>query len=169
MKKSTKKALTSIVIILIFGMSSIAFVMSGLGGQQQQQFKPLESNVVDKKIDTNTENVYLQNHYTFLRFYYTEKNALFEYTATLPDTMTLPSGQAQLIVNRLEGNETKAEVVNINGNYEVTDISETGLFDALCQNIMYTPTECLLKNLEQPNETENTIQNASDVTTSSSL
>ncbi len=150
MKKSTKKLLMALAIILIFGMSSIAFVATGLfGPTPQEQVKPLDGYVIDKAIDTNTESVYIQNQYTFLKFYYKNKDTLYIYVEQLPDIMSLPGGQIQLVVSRLEGDETRAEITNLNGNYEVTDLTPQGIFDALCERVLYTPTDCLLANTTQ--------------------
>lgn len=150
MKKSTKKTLMALGIIFVFGLSTIAFVFLGFGGSpsaSNQQFKPLDSYIIDEPIGPNIENVYIQSQYTFLRFYYKDKDALYEYAAQLPDIMALPNGQVQLIVNRLEANETKAEILNLGGNIEITDLTSNGIFDALCQNLLYTPTDCLLLNI----------------------
>ncbi len=148
MKKSTKKPLMALAIILIFGLSSIAFIATGIFGQQpQEQFKPLEGNVVDDPIDPATENTYIQGQFTFLRFRYKDKDAMYSYVEQLPDIMATPGGEKQLVVNRLAANETQAEIINLNGNYEVTNITQQGLFDALCEHVLYTPTDCLLANM----------------------
>ncbi len=147
MKKSTKKTLMALAIILIFGISTIAFVATGIfngAGNQQSQITPLEGYVIDGTINPNTEQAYIQGQFTFLRFYYKEKDALYDYVSQLPDITALPNGQPQLMVNRLETNETRAEIINLNGNVEIENLTDSGLFSALCQNLLFTPTDCLL-------------------------
>jgi hypothetical protein len=154
MKKSTKKTLAALVIILIFGFSSIAFIVSELAGNPQSgQLKPLNSTVVDGPVDPSLESAYIQNQYTFLKYYYSEKDYLYEYVAQLPEIMSLPDGNVQLLVVRLhvnDTNETRAEIINLNGDNQVADLSEAGLADALCQQLMFAPTDCLLQNLSLP-------------------
>jgi len=150
MKKSTKKLIMALAIILIFGLSSIAFIATGILGQPlQDQIKPFESNIVDGPISIATENAYIQGQFTFLRFHYKEKDILYNYTEQLPDIMATPGGEKQLVVNRLAANKTQVEIINLNGNFEVLDITQQGLFDALCERVLYTPTDCLLANVTQ--------------------
>ncbi len=164
MKKSTKKVLASIIIIAIFGMSSIAYVTLGIFGVQPQQTKLLKSNVIDEPVSQDTENFYIQNQYTFLNFYYTQPDALYDYVSSLPDMMTLPTGEVQLFVVRAQANETSALVANLKGGVDVTDLSQQGIFNALCENLMFTPTDCLLSGIQQPvvnnssNQTDNSTQ-----------
>ena len=149
MKKVTKHRIMALVIVLIFGLSTVAFVVAGLRGTDttnQNSVKSLNSTIVDGEINTNTENIYIQNQFTFLRLYYRERNALYDYASGLPEVMTLPTGEIQLIVNMLVSNETKAEIVNLNGNFEIQSPTEQKIFDGLCQQLMFTPTDCLVGN-----------------------
>lgn len=162
MKKSTKKTLAALVIILIFAMSSVAFVIGGLQigtPSQGGQVQPLTSYVVDTPIAANVETAYIQNHYTFLIFYYANKDQLYDYVASLPSAMTVPTGETQLFVNRLQANETRANIVNLNGNFPVTDITQQGIFNELCKELLFTPTNCLLANLS--NQSGQTATNSS--------
>ena len=88
-----------------------------------------------------------------MKYYYTDQDSLYYYTAQLPDIMTLPSGEKQLVINRLESNETYAEIINLNGNIKLENITQQALFGSLCENLIFTPTECLLYNLTQENQT----------------
>lgn len=162
MRKSTKKLLMALAIILIFGLSTIAFVATGLfGTPQQSQLQPLEGYVIDRPIDPQLEAVYVQNQFTFLRFYYREKDALYNYVAQLPDLMPHPGGYVQLIVNRLEAGEPRAEIVNLGGSTDVADLTEEGIFSALCGALIYTPTDCLLLNITAPQQNATTAANIS--------
>ena len=152
MKKSTKKTIASLIIILIFGMSTIAFVATGIFGAQNGQQKLLDKNVIDGPIDPNLEGFYIQNQYTFLKYYYREKDAIYDYVSQLPETMTLPTGEIQLFVERIESNESSATILNLKGSSDVANLTQQDIFNALCENLLFTPTDCLLQGIWQPEE-----------------
>ena len=150
MKKSTKKTLASLIIILIFGMSSIAYVISTIDSSGQQQAQTLNSTVVEGRISDDLVSSYIQNTpVTFMMFYYSQKGDLYDYVAQLPDLMSY-GGQPQLVVARIPSNETQVQILNHNGEVDVTDLTQSGIYDALCQNLLYTPVDCLLQNLTIP-------------------
>lgn len=70
MKKSTKKIVMSLFIILIFGLSSIAYVATSFfGPKENTQQNSVQSYFIDGNIDIQTENTYVQNGYTWIKFY----------------------------------------------------------------------------------------------------
>src|SRR3989338_5629545 len=104
MKKSTKKILMALGIILIFGMSSIAFVATGLlgGTQNTNQFTPLESPVVEGELDPIYESTYVGNGFTWVKFYYTYATQEFlSFMDSFPQSFATPTGQFQIIVQKI--------------------------------------------------------------------
>lgn len=142
-----------LAIILTFAFSSIAFIVTSITGSvTQQEFKPLASPVVDGEVDPYTESVYIQNGYTFLKFYYT--NSVPQYINELPSAMTNANGETQLIVVRMQSTENFAAISNLNGAMEVKNITQETIVDALCKSLMVTPVECTFINFQnQPNLT----------------
>jgi len=150
MKKSTQKTLMAISIILIFALSSIAFVFSGFqSGQSTNNLKPLENFVVDGEINQNLENTYVKNGFTFLKFYYNEStdSNILNMINNVPESFSTPSGQQQVIVIKIISQETYAKILNINGENEVFNITTDKIFDALCENLIVIPTECAINAL----------------------
>ncbi|MFA4819513.1 MAG: hypothetical protein WC613_00980 [Candidatus Aenigmatarchaeota archaeon] len=151
MRKSTQKTLMALSIILIFALSSIAFVFSGFQTNQNTntELKPLESFVVDGEINQNLENTYVQNGFTFLKFYYNEStdSDIVNMISSVPESFTTPTGQQQVIVIKIISQETYAKILNINGENLVYNITTDKIFDALCLNLMVMPTECTISAL----------------------
>lgn len=149
MRAPTKKKLFAGFIILTFVMSSIAFVSSiftGGGLPQQQEFKPLESFVVESKIDTKIENVYLQGGFTSLRFYYSN-DKLLSFVEQLPYITRTNTDQQQLIVQKIPANETYVEIVNANADEEIRNVSKENIVTSLCRLLTVTPLECITRNV----------------------
>ena len=151
MKKSTKKTIMALAIILIFGMSSAAFVVSSFGGNlgQQNQLKPLDTYVIDGPIDAQLENAYLQGGVTFLKLYHNDQmdSSVISFANQAPETFLTPSGQVQLIVLKINSTENYVNIVNINGETRVDDLSQDSMFDALCTSLLAPPTECAIRSL----------------------
>ncbi len=151
MRKSTQKTLMALSIILIFALSSIAFVFSGFQGSQttNTDLKPLENFVVDGEINQNLENTYVQNGFTFLKFYYNEStdSGIVNMISSVPESFTTPSGQQQVIVIKIISQETYAKILNINGENDIFNITTDKIFDALCSNLIVMPTECAINAL----------------------
>ncbi|MBI2233355.1 MAG: hypothetical protein HYU56_05545 [Candidatus Aenigmarchaeota archaeon] len=147
MNRTTKKRLMVLAIILTFAFSSIAFIVTGITGSvTQQEFKPLESVVVDGEVDSYTESVYVQKGYTFLKFYYTDSAP--QYINDLPSTMATTNGETQLIVVRVQSTENFAAISNLNGAVEVKNTTQENIVDALCKSLMVTPVECTFINFQ---------------------
>ncbi len=150
MKKSTKKIIISIVIILVLGMSSIAFVATGLLGntQQQQQSQQLTSPIVKGEVDAATETAYIQNGFTWVKYYYTEKDPSFTFfIESLPQAYPTASGQPQIIVQELNeqySNETNYVTITSLAGQESFSADPTKIVSSLCNLLTITPFECLI-------------------------
>ncbi len=151
MKKSTKKTIMALSIILIFGMSSAAFVVSSFGGNlgQQDQPRPLDRYVVDGLVDPQLENAYIQSGFTFLKLYKNDQidNSIVLFFDQTPEIFLTPSSQVQLIVLKINSTENYADIINLNGQTRVDDLSQDGIFDALCTTLLAPPTECAIRSL----------------------
>src|SRR3989344_8036878 len=134
MKKSTKKTIMALFIVIIFGMSSAAFVFSGFGGNlgQQDELKPLDKYVVDGPINPQLENAYIQNGVTFLKLYHNEliDRRIVSFLDQAPETFTTPVGQVQLIVVKINSTENYVDIINLNGENRIDTLTQENIISA---------------------------------------
>lgn len=148
MKPEDKKKWFALFILITFGLSTIAFVITGLTGssnffsQQQEQFKPLDKYVLDEDVDPTTENEYLKRGYTLLKFYYADTAPL--YLEALPESL-LADSQIQLVVVRIKDENNYARIINFQNNKEITNLTEENMINELCSSLIVTPIECALR------------------------
>lgn len=151
MKKSTQKVLMALGIIMIFGLSSIAFVFTGFGTQTgNEQLKPLDTFVVDGEIDPRLESAYIQNGFTFLKLYYNDSidNNLLSFVGQAPQYFTTPTGQTQLIVVKIRSPIiTYARILNINGAVDLSEPTPDNIFESLCSTLIAPPAECVANRI----------------------
>lgn len=149
MKRSTRNKIFAGFIILTFALSSLAYVFTiftGGGLPQQQEFKPLQSLVVEGHLDQRVESAYVQGRFTSLRFYYSD-DSLISFVDQLPYVTRTNTDQQQLIVQKIPANETYASIVTLNGNEEVRNVTRENLIVALCRSLTVKPLECVTLNL----------------------
>jgi len=136
-------------IIIIFGMSSFAFV--ALYGteptEEQQQRTTLTDFVVEGDINQALEFEYIGNGYTFLRFYHIENDPLIPVIEQIPDAYLTNLNQKQVFVLKIPANETHIKISNLNGEQEFFNVTNEGLFDIMCETLIVIPSECGLRNV----------------------
>ena len=150
MKKSTQKTIMALSIVLLFGMSTIAYVVASISNpvQQEDEFTLLEDFVIDYELDPRTEYEYLIRGYTILKFYYSnQSDTLFSYVDQLPSMLRTDNNIKQLIVEKLPANSTYAYTSGYFGEEEITNLTEDNIFDLLCRNLYDPPLECSLKQI----------------------
>jgi hypothetical protein len=148
MKKATKQKLVVLFIILIFGMSTIAFVFLGITGNIGTEQQGLTSPVIEEEIDPQLESAYIQNGITFLKYYYKEKDDIYNYVGTLPGTLTTSDGQVQMVVERIQSDEERMVIDSIyGGTEELAEITYDSVLSSLCSHLVSTPPECALRAL----------------------
>lgn len=149
MRREKKKVVMTLFIILVFGMSSIAFLTSGLLGVSAPppEIKQLTSFVVEGEIDPDTENAYISSGVTFLKVYLSERDPAFEaYLNGLPQALTTPAGQVQLVVQKFNAGQPHASIVNAQHDVMV-NLTRADISAALCTRLLFAPIECALENL----------------------
>lgn len=168
MKKQTKQRIAALVIVIIFGMSSIAFVFGFLSGTPQQQnsdLKPLEKFIVEGPVDPRLEEAYYKGGFSWMKFYYTDKtDLLYSSVDQFPDIFKAPNGQQQLIIQKLESNESYVYVYSVNGQEEITAPTEEQLLESVCRILVLPPPDCVFLNQTKTNS--NTVINSSSNSTS---
>jgi hypothetical protein len=148
MKKHTKQYLIVLFIILIFGMSTIAFVTTGfLGGTGGNQFKPLASPIVEGELDPIYENTYIQKGFTWLKFYYTDADPRFlAFIDSLPEAYATNTGQTQMIVQKINkdyaGKQQYVVVSSQQGVDEIENPDKMKIVNSLCALLTFIPAEC---------------------------
>jgi len=146
----------ALVIVLIFGMSSLAFVATNTFSSSEQQQTALNNFVIDGDINQSIEYPYISKGYTFLRFYYTEDSQFISYMDQVPDAYLTSTNQKQVFVLKISANETYIKISNLNGEKEIYNLTYDKIFDGLCEQLVVTPSECGLRNLllNQTNTTQ---------------
>jgi hypothetical protein len=161
MNKQRKQTLMALFIVLIFGMSSFAFVLNFV--TPETAVVKLNSFIIDGDVRQDLEYQYIQNGFTFLRYYYTD--TVPDYVNQLPDIFITNTGQKQLYVLKIAANDTYISVRSANG--EVTaNATEEDVFNSLCSTLLVTPSECGLMTILQNtvNQTINTTNNSTNAT-----
>ncbi len=158
----------AIAIVLTFGLSSIAYVITSFTGQQPEiKAKTLDNFVVDGELDSNTEYEYYTNGYTFVKFYYINLSEVIPLVDQLPDLFKTTNDQIQLIVEKIQSNETYIKIMSLNGEDMLYNITEEELQKSLCNILLSAPLECVIADMnftEIANNTTSgneTINNAS--------
>jgi len=149
MRKSTTQKIAALTIVLIFGMSSIAFFFSGFFPQanQQNDLKPLSSFIVEGEVDQRLEDAYYKGGFTWMKFYYADANdPLHAVVDQLPELFQAPGRQTQLVVQKLQGNETYIYLYSVNGQEELSDPTEDSIINALCNILTVPPPDCAFLN-----------------------
>ena len=151
MRKETQQKIMVAFIVGTFVLSSIAFVTTGLfagsDSQQNEEFKPLDTFVVEGELDSSMEYEYLRRGYTTLKFYSGSPPAFID---QLPDATRTGSGQVQLIVQKIISNEVYAIILGPYGEKKLDSLDENGIFAGLCGSLLVTPIECGLANPTVP-------------------
>jgi len=151
MRKSTKKAIMALAIVLVFGMSTIAYVVTSVSNpvQQEEELQLLESYVIDYELNYRTESEYILNGFTIFKFYYADQadTSILSYIDQLPNIFKTDNNQIQLIVQKLPANTTYANIVNYYVIEEIVNLTEENIFDSLCDSLLSSPLECGLKQV----------------------
>ena len=150
MRKSTKKTIMSLVIILLFAMSTIAYVLVYVSksNQQEDEIQVLDSFVIDYELNYRTEVDYIMRGYTIFKFYYLDQtDPIISYVQQLPNIFKSSSNQPQIIVEKLPSNDTYANIINYYINEDLANLTEDNIFDYLCDNVLSPPLECGLKQI----------------------
>lgn len=145
MKKETKKQLIGFAIILVMSLSSLAYVITFFTGEQQEKPKVLTGFVSDGILDQTTEYDYIQKDYTIMRFYYSDEYFI-PYVTSLPEILRTNNNQVQLIVEKIQSNETRAEIYNIYNYKNLTNVDDNSIFVGLCETVLSPPIDCILLN-----------------------
>ncbi len=138
----------ALFVLFIMAASSLAYVFSNFSSPQTE-VKPLVNFVVSGEIDPRTEDMYIQNGFTFLKFYYNNETdpALINYMNQIPATFTTATGQQQIILQKLEGLVTYMQIKNMNIQTDFYNLTQDTVFLELCNNAVVLPTECALLSL----------------------
>ncbi|MFH0832132.1 MAG: hypothetical protein V1900_00195 [Candidatus Aenigmatarchaeota archaeon] len=144
MKKITKQRIMVLFIVFIFSASTIAYVMTGTD-KGSEQLKPLDKFVVDGELNQNQEYLQLSMGFTILKLY--SQSDFFE-ADQLPDIFKTNNGQVQLIVEKINANETHVKITGPNNEEEFANVTKEKIYNALCRTLYDPPAvECGLINI----------------------
>jgi len=153
----------AIAIVLIFGLSSIAYVITSFTGQQPEiKAKILDNFVVDGELSPETEAQYYNLGYTFVKFYYIDLNDVIPFVDQLPDLFKTTDDQIQLIVEKIQSNETYIKIMSLNGEDTLYNITEEELQKSLCNILLSAPLECVIANMNLTEIANNNITSGNE-------
>jgi hypothetical protein len=154
MKKSTKKFAISLFIILTFGLSSIAYVVTSFvnpSTQENPSAKQLSSYIVDNDVDPLTESTYVQNGFTWVKYYYENLDQKYlDFLQGLQETFSTPSGQKQIVIQKINSkylNETSYVIITSPAGQESFSPDRNSAVSSFCRLLTITPIECTFRNI----------------------
>ncbi len=147
MDRVTKTRILAIFIVGMFVVSSVGIFFTGAPSTPESQPKITQTSpIVDGELDTETESFYIQRGFTILKIY---SESFPSYVDSLPDNFRTPSGQIQLIVEKIQSADRRAVVFNIGNNIglDSENLTQESVLTSLCNVLLSTPPECILKNV----------------------
>jgi len=146
MKKDTKKRLGAFIIILIFGMSSLAFIIVGIGGQgstnnNDQLQQDLQDYIVEYEIDPAVRQQILSSGFTLVTYYYTEEKIIVD---LYPKKYALNTGQSQIFVEKIKSDKDSMTISSSQNTETIDNLTDENIFNALCRTLVVTPLDCVL-------------------------
>ena len=148
MKKSTKKTLMALSIMLVFGLSSVAFVVGSSFGatQSDTSIEPLTSYVIDGEINPQVEAAYIQGGFTFVKAYYNHNMSqeVMDFVSQTPELFQTPNRQTEIVAQRIFSSQNYVKIVNTNGEENILDPTPEKIYDELCLRLVVQPTECAI-------------------------
>ncbi len=153
MKKATKQKLMVLFIVIIFSMSSIAYIINNFTNQKTNEF----SFIMDKELEPQTEYELIQNGFTSLKFFYSNDTdkSIIDYVNSLQERFKTNDGYIQIILQKIKSNSTYIIVSSLNGEKVIENLTQENVFSSLCDIVIVTPVECLISNL---NSTQSSVQ-----------
>ncbi|MHA1873831.1 MAG: hypothetical protein ACTSVB_06940 [Candidatus Heimdallarchaeaceae archaeon] len=153
MKKATKQKLMVLFIVIIFSMSSIAYIINNFTNQKTNEF----SFIMDKELEPQTEYELIQNGFTSLKFFYSNDTdkSIIDYVNSLQERFKTNDGYIQIILQKIKSNSTYIIVSSLNGEKVIENLTQENIFSSLCDIVIVTPVECLISNL---NSTQSSVQ-----------
>src|SRR3989344_5289494 len=166
MKKDTKKRLGALIVILIFGMSSLAFIIIGIGGQgsgsntnnNEQLQDDLQDYIVEYELDSATRQQIISAGFTLVTYYYTEEKIIVD---LYPKKYSLNTGQPQIIVEKIKSDKDSMTISSSQNTETIDNLTDENIFNVLCRTLSVTPLDCVLaggigNNTEENSNTNNT-------------
>jgi hypothetical protein len=157
MKKITKQRIGVLLVASIFFMSIISYAIMNVLNPEEEEKEELKEFVIEGELDPETENEYLGRGFTLMKFYYSDSDMIF-YVDSLPAYLKTNRNQVQLIVEKIESNETYALITGPYGEEEVKNVTQTSIFNALCDILLFIPLECGYEEITTGNITANTTE-----------
>src|SRR3989344_4941178 len=159
MKKDTKKRLGALIVILIFGMSSLAFIIIGIGGQgsgsntnnNEQLQDDLQDYIVEYELDSATRQQIISGGFTLVTYYYTEEKIIVD---LYPTKYALNTGQPQIIVEKVKSDKDSMTISSSQNTETLENLEDQSIFSVLCKTLIVTPLDCVfIQGLENNTNT----------------
>ena len=166
MKKDTKKRLGAFIIILLFGMSSLAYIIVGIGGQgstnnNDQLQKDLQDYIVEYEIDPDVRQQIISTGFTLVTYYYTEPEVDVD---SFPQKYALNTGQPQIFVEKIKSDKHSITISSSQNTETIDNLTDENIFNALCRTLSVTPLDCVLSGGLGNTTEENIITNNTNET-----
>ena len=156
MKKDTKKRLAALIVILIFGMSSLAFIITGISGQNNQPSDTklqddLQDYIVEYELDSATRQQIISAGFTLVTYYYTEEKIIVD---LYPTKYALNTGQPQIIVEKVKSDKDSMTISSSQNTETLENLEDQSIFSVLCKTLIVTPLDCVfIQGLENNTNT----------------
>ena len=134
-------------IIIIFSMSSVAYVITSFTQPYQGNDDSIDSFVIDGELSPEQEQLALQNRFTIVKYYYSSPE-LMSFIEKIPDNFKTNVNQVQAIVEKIPTNGTSyVYIVGPFNDVEIEELTQDNIYNALCDTLASPPLECGLRNL----------------------
>ncbi len=155
MKKKTKNLIATLLIVVLFGMSSISFIFLTSNTTQQvdnsqdtqQQLRPPVGGIIEGYLDSGEKIQYVNAGYTVMEFHF--NNTCCREIGPSIEALSDVVG-SQLIIQKIEDDEYFIKLESLSGTTEkAAPQNQIEILSEMCKIVLRAPIECGLIDLEK--------------------
>jgi hypothetical protein len=150
MKKRTSVIVGVFFIFLMFGSTLAYTILSAFRTEEKKEEVSLPSgNIVYEELKEDVENFAVSEGRTLIKFYYNALCTGCSGQKTYLESVT-SQNSGKILLEELTDSTAHAPKVNIRsqrGSDELVNATNDGVFESLCNLMVYPPVDCALKNV----------------------